>query len=116
MMKRLLVVEDSEKFRKMLVSVLKGYYDEIYECSDGREVKSAYAKYMPDWVVMDVEMKDVDGLTATKTLKSEYPNAHVVIMTQLCDPELQFEAACAGAENFISKENILELKNLMVKR
>ena len=111
-MKRLLIVEDCEQFRRMLVSMLKAYYDEIYECSDGKDAKAAYKKYKPDWVLMDVEMKEMDGLTATKNIKSDFPEARVVIMTQYRDPDIRREAKFAGAEKFILKDNILELKNL----
>jgi CheY-like chemotaxis protein len=112
-MKRLLIVEDSEQFRRMLVGILKAYYDEIYECSDGKDAKAAYAKYKPDWVVMDIEMKEMDGLTATKKLKSAFPDSHVVIMTQFRDLEIQKEATSAGADKFILKDNILELKDII---
>jgi CheY-like chemotaxis protein len=115
-MKRLLIVEDSEQFRRMMVSMLKAYYDEIYECTDGKDAKAAYAKYKPDWVLMDVEMKGMDGLTATKKIKSDYPEAHVVIMSQFRDPEIQNEARFSGAEKFILKDNILELKKYFNKR
>jgi two-component system, chemotaxis family, chemotaxis protein CheY len=115
-MKRLLIVEDSEKFRKMVVGLLKGYYDEIYECVDGKDAASAYAKYRPDWVVMDVEMKGLDGLSATRSIKALYPEARVVVMTTMCDQLVQFEAFSAGAERFIQKENILELKQIVGKK
>ena len=114
-MKRLLIVEDSDQFRRMLVSMLRAYYDEIYECTDGKDAKTAYKKYKPDWVVMDVEMKNMNGLTATKNIKSDHPEAHVVIMTQYRDPEIRIEAASAGADKFILKDNIIELKNLYRK-
>jgi CheY-like chemotaxis protein len=109
-MKRLLVVEDSDQFRRMLVSMLKDYYDEIYECSDGVEAKEAYAKYVPDWVLMDIEMKEMDGLTATKKILSDFPQARVAIMTQYKDPAIKQEAQLVGAEKFFLKDNIVEIK------
>ena len=111
-MKRLLIVDDCEQFRRMLVSMLRSYYDEIYECTDGSDAKAAYKKYKPDWVVMDVEMKNMDGLTATRKLKSDYPDAHIVIMTQYRDPEIRREAELVGAEKFLLKDNIIELKKI----
>jgi CheY-like chemotaxis protein len=112
-MKRLLIVEDSEQFRRMIVSLLKGYYDEIYECSDGKDAKAAYAKYKPDWVLMDIEMREMDGLTATKKIKSAYPEARVVIMTQYQDMEIQKEARLVGAEKFVLKDNISDIRKII---
>ena len=111
--KCLLVIEDSEQFRQMIISMLKGYYEKIYQCTDGKYAKDAYEKYKPDWVVMDVHMKEMDGLTATKQLKAAHPEAHIVLMSQCHDPEMMEEAKSAGAENFILKDNILEIKKIM---
>ena len=111
-MKKLLIVEDCEKFRRMIVSMFTGYYDEIYECSDGKDAKEAYRKFKPDMVLMDIEMKEVDGLTATKNIKSDYPDAHVVVMTHIHDPEIQNKARLSGADNFLLKENILRFRKM----
>jgi DNA-binding NarL/FixJ family response regulator len=62
---------------------------------------------------MDVHMKEMDGLTATKQLKAAHPEAHIVLMSQCHDPEMMEEAKSAGAENFILKDNILEIKKVM---
>ena len=113
-MKKLLVVEDSDQFRRMIISMLKGYYDEIYECSDGKDAKAAYEKYKPDLVLMDIQMKEKDGLTATKELKSAHPEARVVIMTQYSDLEIRKAAHKAGASKFVLKDNVLELRNIVV--
>jgi CheY-like chemotaxis protein len=112
-MKRLLIVEDSEQFRRMIVSMLKEYYDEIYECTNGKDAKAAYAKFKPDWVLMDIEMKEMDGLTATKKIKSEYPEARIVIMTQYQDVEIQKEARSVGAEKFMLKDNIVDIREIV---
>jgi CheY-like chemotaxis protein len=115
-MKKLLIVEDSEQFRRMIVCMLKGYYDEIYECSDGKDAKAAYEKYKPDLVLMDIHMKEKDGLTATKELKSAHPEARVVIMTQYRDLEIRKAAHMAGASRFVSKDNVLKLRKIVVGR
>jgi CheY-like chemotaxis protein len=115
-MKKLLIVEDCDQFRRMIISMLKGYYDEIYECSDGKDVKAAYEKYQPDWVLMDIQMPEKDGLTATKELKTAHPEAQIIIMTQFRDLEIQNAAQVAGASKFVSKENVLELRKIMASR
>ncbi len=115
-MKRLLIVEDSDCFRRLMVDMLKDYYDEIYECSDGKDAGIAYAKYKPDWVLMDIEMKEMDGLTATKKIKSEFPHAQVIIMTHYKDLEIQKEAESAGAQKFILKDNISNIKEVLAIR
>lgn len=115
-MKKLLIVEDSDEFRRLMVGMLKGYYDVIYECKDGKDARAAYEKYKPDWVLMDIQMKEKDGLSATKELKHAHPEARVVIMSQMQDKEFQQEARSAGAAQFVSKENVLELRKYLTGR
>jgi CheY-like chemotaxis protein len=111
-MKRLLIVEDSDRFRRLMVGMLKGYYDEIYECSRGEDANAAYARYKPDWTLVDMEMKGTDGLAATRKLKSAFPDAHVAVLTQHRDIDIQHQVQSAGAEKLILKDNLLELRYL----
>jgi len=41
---------------------------EIEECGDGAEALDAYHRCLPDWVLMDVEMDQLDGITATREI------------------------------------------------
>ena len=115
-MKKILIVEDSAQFRHLLVDLLDGYCDKVYECTDGMDVMRAYKKYKPDCVVMDIQMNEMDGFDATRRLKVIHPEARVVLMSQYNDPEIQQEAKMVGAERSVPKENILELRTIFSKK
>jgi CheY-like chemotaxis protein len=112
-MTRLLIVDDSVEMRQLMKSVLKRSCDEIFECEDGDEVLAAFSACQPDWVVMDVEMKRMDGLKATASLLRQHPQARVIILTQHADIETRIAAREAGARYFVGKENLIDVRMLI---
>jgi CheY-like chemotaxis protein len=74
-MMTLLIVDDNREMRQLMKSIVSEVCDEIFECEDGDEVLPAFNAHRPDWVLMDVEMKRVDGLRATSDLMNRYPEA-----------------------------------------
>lgn len=86
---------------------------EFYECSDGAEVLTAYADYLPDWVVMDWEMKQVNGLTATRNLLARYPEAKVLMVTNYDERGLRQAAMEAGAVDFILKDDLRQILEIL---
>ncbi len=109
----LLIVEDSERMRRMIKSVVKGIPAEVYECSDGSEALAAYTRHHPDWVFMDIEMKEVDGITATRQIMTDFPDARVVIVSNHDSDDLRAAASEAGARAYVVKENLLEVRRLL---
>ena len=113
-MKRLLIVEDSLQFRHLLIDLLHGYYDKIYECSGSGNAVKAYKKFKPDYVLMDAEMKEHNGFAATRQIKATYPDARVVLLSSYNDPEMYREAKTSDAEQTVHKENLLDLKKIIL--
>jgi CheY-like chemotaxis protein len=108
----ILIVEDNAPMRRMIRSVLADLAEQIGECNDGAGALAAYAQQRPDWVLMDLQMPILDGLTATTQIKAAYPEARIVIVTNYDEPALREAAHQAGACGFIPKENLLELRAL----
>ena len=88
---------------------LCNFADEFCECADGAEALNAYRVFMPDWVLMDWEMKQMDGLAATRGIISAFPAARILMVTQYCDKELTDAANEAGACGFFPKDDLLDL-------
>jgi CheY-like chemotaxis protein len=107
---KLLIVEDSAEMRRMIKRVLKDLASEISECEDGSEALASFARHEPDWVLMDIGMKKMDGLTATRHLLAHWPQARVVIVTSHDDDLLREQAQQAGAVGYVLKENLLTLR------
>ena len=112
-MVKLLIVDDSAEMRRLIRQVVAEPNDMVIECSDGDEVLEAYAEHRPDWVLMDVEMKRVDGLTATANLTRRHPEAKVVIVTKYSDEETRRAARDSGALFFLGKDEIVSLRTLI---
>lgn len=112
-MMNLLIVEDNEEVRQLIRELLSDLADTIHECSDGAEALTVYARYHPDWVLMDIEMKEVDGLTATRQIKAAFPDARIVIVTQYNDPKLREAVREAGACEYVLKDDLVSLYGLL---
>jgi CheY-like chemotaxis protein len=112
---RVLIAEDDDNMREMMKRVIRDLVDRFFECSDGRQALRAYAMYRPDWVLMDIRMEGMDGLTATQQITTAWPRARVVIVTSYKDASLREAARRAGACEYVLKENLLELRSILEK-
>jgi len=110
---RVLIVEDNAQMRQMIKLFLRGLAKEIAECCDGAEALAAYREFAPDWVVMDIGMDKVDGLEATRQIVAAFPLARIVMLTQYDDPALRQAARKAGALAYLTKSDLLPLRQLL---
>lgn len=109
----MLIVEDNEPMRRTIKSLLSDLVTQFFECSDGSQALMLYTQHQPDWVLMDIEMRSVDGLTATKQIKVAYPNAKIIIITNYDEPILRETAQAAGACHYVLKEHLFTLSQLL---
>jgi NarL family two-component system response regulator LiaR len=79
---KVLIVDDNERMRLMIKRFIRDQVDEFIECEDCSKVLESYSQRNPDLVLMDVKMKNLDGLEATKEIKTAFPDAQVVIVSQ----------------------------------
>ena len=112
-MTTLLIVDDNLEMRQLVKSIAGKSSDQIFECEDGDEALAAFSKHHPDWVVMDVEMKRMDGLKATAQILTQYPQAKIIIVTKHTDTQTRAAAREAGACGFCSKDDLLRLRPLI---
>lgn len=92
-----LIVDDSQPMRELIKMTLAGVAEIVGECSDGSEALSAYELLQPDWILMDIDMKDVDGITATRQITAAHPLAKIMIVTDYNDADMRRAAREAGA-------------------
>lgn len=112
---RYLLVDDHEAFRHLLASFLPERDSEVTEASDGRAALEIYQKVRPAWILMDVEMPVLDGISATRELVSRHPEARVIILTQYESPEVERAALDSGAIGFLPKADLPLLPDLLQK-
>ena len=99
--------------RELLKLTLAGVAEVVGECSDGREALAEYRRLRPDVVVMDVEMKDLDGIAATRQILDADPQARVVIVTNHDNEDLRRAARQAGAVRYIVKEDLVDILSVL---
>jgi two-component system response regulator DegU len=108
-----LIVDDSQAVRELIKMTLAGVAEIVGECSDGSEAISAYERLLPDWILMDLDMNGVDGITATRQITAAHPEAKIVIVTDYNDDELRRAAREAGAAEYVVKENLLNILDII---
>ncbi len=108
-----LIADDHAPFRGLVRSLFSSETTHFIECGDGEAAVRAYSEKRPNWVLMDVEMKGMSGLKATRLIKDKYPEARVIIVTQYDDHDLCAKAGEAGACAFILKDNIADLRRYL---
>ena len=110
---KLLIVDDNPAVRRLIRNLMLPLAREIWECADGQEATSAYTSHKPDFVLMDIRMDPIDGIQATKLIKSVDPDARIIIVTDYDDHALRQAALQAGAFAYALKENLLDLVRLL---
>ncbi len=103
---RVLLVDDQPLARaglKMMLSPADGF-EVVGEADDGATTLAAVAATRPDVVVMDVRMKGMDGVEATRRLRSQPGTPPVLILTTFGDDEVLSAALRAGAAGFVLKD------------
>jgi len=100
---RLLIVDDQPRARQSLSALLAIDFPQIklYEASNGKEAFSQVETIHPDIVVMDVLMPELDGISATRLIKTMYPRLKIILYSMYA--EYQSDALFAGADAFITK-------------
>ena len=110
---RFLIVDDNSIFRKYLREFITKEGDEYMELDDGLNLNAAFGEFIPDWVLLDIQLKNSNGLKVAENLKKEFPEARFVVVSEYSDDKFRKMAAKSGATAFISKENIFELYKII---
>jgi DNA-binding NarL/FixJ family response regulator len=106
---KLLLVDDHSLFLQSLKVLLtaKGY-EVVGTSSNGLEALKQARLLDPDLVLMDIEMPECDGLTATRLIKAEMPQIKIVMLTVSASDEHLFEAIKSGAVGYLLKSQSAE--------
>ena len=101
---RILIADDHALFRDGLRSLLQSQGHEVVgEAANGRQAIELAAKLVPDLVLMDVSMPELDGVAATRELTAHLPGVKVVVLTASEHNETLFDAIKAGAQGYLLK-------------
>ncbi len=95
-----LLVDDHILFRDGLTSLLKEYPDlqVVGSAEDGAQAIELARQWLPDLILMDVQMPRLNGLEATRKIKAEMPDVRIVMLTMSEDDKDLYEAIKSGAQ------------------
>lgn len=106
----MVVVDDAEDLRRLIVFAIRrdGRMQVLADVGDGRQGIEAVHRHHPSVVLMDVSMPVMDGLSATRELKTAFPELPIAMLTGLGDARVAEAAAEAGADAFLEKTTALD--------
>ena len=105
MTKRILVVDDNEDNRQILIDLLSAAGYEIVEASNGLDAVALATSERPDLVLMDIQLPGIDGHEATRRIKAEPALARtpVIAVTSYALAGDDVKAAEAGCDDYVTK-------------
>lgn len=102
----IIIIDDHQLFREGVKRILdfEDSFDVIAEGDDGNDVLSLYDQYLPDVVLMDINMPTKNGIDATSELLGKYPDAKVIMLSIHDDESYVTHALKTGALGYMLKE------------
>jgi len=103
---KILIVDDHAVVRSGLRTILETEPDieVVGEAGDGHAALELAQELLPDVVLMDINMGDWDGVTATRRVRNYVPSARVIVLTNYDEDDLVFSSIRAGASGYLLKE------------
>lgn len=107
---RVMIVDDHDIVRRGIATFLSGFDDLLLvgEAANGRDALRACGDTLPDVIMMDMMLPDMDGIALTRAIRGAYPDIKVVMLTSSKDGDLVQGALQAGAIGYM-------LKNISVR-
>jgi pilus assembly protein CpaE len=112
------VVDDIDESREMILRMLQ--FDASIEVvgtgRTGIEAIDAAQKLKPDVIVMDINMPDMDGITATEAIRKKVPFIQIVVLSVQNDANYMRKAMLAGARDFLTKPPMIDELSAAIRR
>lgn len=107
---KIMIADDQKLLRESLKIILSTNkeFKVIDLVSNGNEVLESIKKEVPDVILMDVRMPEMDGVTCTKIVKKTHPHTNVIVLTTFDDDEYIYNALKFGASGYLLKGASLE--------
>ena len=119
---KLMVVEDNAELRSFIISSFNGDYS-FCEAGDGKAAIEIALKEIPELIISDVMMPEMDGITMTGKLKKDIRTSHIpiILLTAKATDEAKITGLSTGADDYLVKpfnndELILKVRNMIESR
>lgn len=104
---RILICDDHAVVREGLRALIATEPDMevVGEAADGEKAVAAFHRLQPDVTLLDMVMPRLDGLEALRSIMSDFPNAHVLVLTSFAEDDMVFPAIKSGALGYLLKDS-----------
>src|SRR6266849_3318422 len=107
---RILSVDDHPLLREGMAALLASQSDMtlVAEASNGREAIQQFRAHRPDVTLMDLQMPEMSGVDAIITIRNEFPDARIIVLTTYTGDVQALRALQAGARGYLLKDAVHE--------
>lgn len=104
-MTKILIIEDNEINMRLFSDLLKTKSYQVYECTEGAKALEMTKQLKPDLILMDIQLPDVDGLTATKMIRQTpaVAKTKIIAVTAFAMDGDAERILASGVDGYISK-------------
>jgi len=117
-MLKIMLADDHEPIRSGIGDSINGEADmEVVSFADnGLDAVNKAGKYMPDVIIMDVSMPEMNGIEATSVIKAQHPDIKIIGLSMHDNSYIKEKMVNAGASDFVLKEGSLSLLLETIRR
>ena len=110
---RIMIVDDNELMRKEISKSVALQTDAVLECEDGESAIVRCLDFNPDWILMDIKMKKMNGIIAAEKIKAVTPEVNIAIVTSYDSYLYRDAARKLGIKHFFMKTNLLDIRRVL---
>lgn len=103
-----IIIVDDDRLVSGALKTILDIHEEITVLAvgeDGRDAIELYSRYQPDVLLMDIRMKEMDGLEAASNILKDFPDARILLLTTFSDDEYIVKALRLGAKGYLLKQD-----------
>jgi two-component system NtrC family response regulator/two-component system response regulator AtoC len=113
---KVLFVDDEEEFVQLLAERARLQKLGAEIALDGSEALAKLGEKLPDVMILDFQLADIDGLTVLSQVKQKYPDVQVIMLTAKGNPEIEKKSREAGAFDYLEKPvDFIKLRKIIEK-
>lgn len=111
-MKKILIVDDQKGVRRLLEELFKKDGWEVQLAADGKEAVERAEEFLPDIILMDMKMPNMNGLEASRIILEKFSDLDIIMMTAYGEMDIVEEALDTGVKRCITKPfDIINLRD-----
>lgn len=116
MKRSIMIVDDQKGVRRLLEELFKREGWEVYPASDGVEAIAQLEQFLPDILLIDMKMPNMNGLEASQIILQKHQHLPIIMMTAYGEMEVVKQALDAGVRRCITKPfDIITLRDIVLE-